>query len=169
MYDPHEPRLAFVKQILHYVKGTLDYGLQLHASSASTLTAYFDADWVGCPISRCSTSDHCIYFGDNLVSCSAKRQTTMSNSSPEVKYGVVAHTVAECCWLLQLLQELHHPLYSATVVYYDNISAMYMSSNPVQHHRTKNIEINIHFIHKKVSLGQVRFYMCCPLINLLTS
>ena len=31
-----------------------------------------------------------------------------------------------------------------------------MSSNPVQHRRTKHIEINIHFVREKVALGQVR-------------
>jgi hypothetical protein len=64
--------------------------------------------------------------------------------------------VAECCWLCQLLQELHHPLATATLVYCDNVSAIYMSSNLVQHRRTKHIEIDIHFVCECVSLGKVR-------------
>ena len=35
------------------------------------------------------------------------------------------------------------------------ISAVYMSGNPVQHLRTKHIEIDIHFVREKVALGQV--------------
>jgi hypothetical protein len=31
-----------------------------------------------------------------------------------------------------------------------------MSTNPVQHRRTKHIEIDIHFVREKVSLGEVR-------------
>jgi hypothetical protein len=54
------------------------------------------------------------------------------------------------------LTELHHPLQQATIVYCDNISAVYMSSNPVQHRRTKHIEIDIYFVREKVALGQVR-------------
>jgi hypothetical protein len=42
------------------------------------------------------------------------------------------------------------------VVYCDNISAVYMSGNPVQHRRTKHIEIDLHFVWEKVALGQVR-------------
>jgi hypothetical protein len=68
----------------------------------------------------------------------------------------VVHAVAECCWFRQLLQDLHHPLHSATVVYCDNVSVVYMTSNPVHHRRTKYIEIDIHFVREKVSLGQIR-------------
>ena len=48
------------------------------------------------------------------------------------------------------------PLSSATLVYCDNVSAVYMTANPVHHRRTKHIEIDIHFVRDKVSLGQVR-------------
>ncbi|GKB97224.1 ribonuclease H-like domain-containing protein [Tanacetum coccineum] len=68
----------------------------------------------------------------------------------------VANAVAETCWLYNLLRKLHTPLYFATLVYYDNVSAVYLSCNPVQHQRTKHIKIDIHFIRDLVALGHVR-------------
>jgi hypothetical protein len=68
----------------------------------------------------------------------------------------VAHAVADTVWLRQLLLEQHRPIEQATIVYFDNISAVYMSGNPVQHRCTKHIQIDIHFIREKVALGQVR-------------
>ena len=68
----------------------------------------------------------------------------------------MANGVAEASWLRQLLQELHAPLRRATLVYCDNISAVYMSSNPVQHQRTKHIEIDLHFVRERVAVGDVR-------------
>jgi hypothetical protein len=41
-------------------------------------------------------------------------------------------------------------------VYCDNISAVYMTSNPVQHQRTKHIEIDLHFIREQVVIGDLR-------------
>ncbi|GJR99237.1 ribonuclease H-like domain-containing protein [Tanacetum coccineum] len=143
-------------RILRYVRGTIDHGLQLYVSSTSQLTAYTDADWAGCPVTRRSTSGYCVFLGDNLLSWSAKRQVTLSRSSAEAEYRGVANVVAETAWIRNLLLELHTPLFTATLVYCDNVSAVYLSTNPVQHQRTKHIEIDIHFVREYVASGQVR-------------
>jgi hypothetical protein len=64
--------------------------------------------------------------------------------------------VAEASWLRQLLAELHTPLSQSTLVYCDNVSAVYLSTNPVQHQRTKHVEINLHFVQDWVAIGEVR-------------
>jgi hypothetical protein len=43
----------------------------------------------------------------------------------------------------------------ATLVYCDNVSAVYLSTNPVQHQRTKHVEIDLHFIRERVAIGDV--------------
>ena len=131
-------------------------GLLLRPTSQTDLVAYSDADWAGCPDTRKSTSGYAVFLGGNLISWSSKRQTTVSRSSAEAEYHAVANAVAEATWLHQLLQELHNPLHRATLVYCDNISAVYMSSNPVQHQRIKHIEIDLHFIRDRVAVGDVR-------------
>ncbi|GJU01147.1 ribonuclease H-like domain-containing protein [Tanacetum coccineum] len=115
-----------------------------------------DADWAGCPTIRRSTSGYSVVLGNNLLSWSAKRQPTLSRSSVKAEYRGVANAVAETCWLHKLLRELHTPLFSATLVYCDNVSVVYLSSNPVQHQRTNHIEIDIHFVRDLVATGQVR-------------
>ncbi|GJT45880.1 ribonuclease H-like domain-containing protein [Tanacetum coccineum] len=156
MHDPREPHLSALKMILQYVQGTLNYGVQLFSSSTTDLVAYSDADWVGCPTTRRSTSGYCVFLGNNLLSWSSKRQPTLSRSSAEAEYRGVANVVAETCWLHNLLRELHTPLSSATLVYCDNVNVVYLSCNPVQHQRKKHIEIDIHFVRDLVVVGQVR-------------
>jgi hypothetical protein len=46
-------------------------------------------------------------------------------------------------------------LFLVQPLFCNNVSAVYMASNPVQHRQTKHIEIDIHFVREKVSLGQV--------------
>ncbi|GJY86941.1 ribonuclease H-like domain-containing protein [Tanacetum coccineum] len=62
----------------------------------------------------------------------------------------------ETAWIRNLLRELHSPLSTATLVYCDNGSDVYMSVNHVQHQRTKHIEIDIHFVRDMVTAGHVR-------------
>ncbi|GJR62310.1 ribonuclease H-like domain-containing protein, partial [Tanacetum coccineum] len=128
----------------------------LHVSSTTKLSAYIDTDWAGCPITRRSTSGYCVFLGDNLLSWSAKRQVILSRSSAKAEHRGVANVVAETAWILNFLCELHIPLFTATLVYCDNVSAVYMPANPVQCQLTKHIEIDIHFVRDFVASGQVR-------------
>jgi hypothetical protein len=103
-----------------------------------------------------STSGYAVFLGDSLVSWSSKRQQVVYHSSVEAKYRVVANGVAEAALLRQLLQELHSMLTQRTLVYCDNISVVYLSTNPVQHQRTKHVELDLHFVRERVAIGDVR-------------
>ncbi|GJR24444.1 shikimate O-hydroxycinnamoyltransferase [Tanacetum coccineum] len=128
MHDPQELHLNAMKRVLCYLRGTIDLGLQLFRSTTSQIIAYSDADWAGCLATRRAKTEH-------------RR---------------VANAVAETSWIHNLLRELHTLLFTVTLVYCDNVSAVYMSANPIQHQCTKHIEIDIYFIHDKVAAGHVR-------------
>jgi len=156
MHAPRTEHMLALKRILRYVQGTLHFGLHLSPSPITKLISYTDADWGGCPDTRRSTSGYCVFLSDNLVSWSSKRHPTLSRSSAEAKYRGVANVVSKSCWIRNLLMELHFHIPQATLVYCDNVSAIYLSGNPVQHQRTKHIEMDIHFVREKVARGQAR-------------
>jgi hypothetical protein len=140
MHAPRDMHLVLLKRVLRYLKGTTTHGLQLHRAKTPTITAYSNADWAGCPDTRRSMSDFCMFLGDSLVSWSSKHQTMVSRSSAKAEYRGVTNAVAECTWLRDLLGELHCDVSTATIADCDNISSVYMSRNPVHHkheaHRT---------------------------------
>jgi hypothetical protein len=74
-----------------------------------------------------------VFLGANLVSWSSKRQNVIFRSSAEAEYRVMTNDVAEACWLWQLHQELHTSLMKSTLVYYDNVGIVYLSTNLIQH------------------------------------
>jgi hypothetical protein len=156
MHAPHDVHWNIIKRILRYVRGTPSHGILLRASSSTTLTAYTDADWAGCPDTRRSTSGFCIFLGDALVSWSSKRQPVVSRSSAEAEYRGVANAAAECCWLRNLLAELNVVVNKASIIFCDNVSAVYLSDNPVHHKMTKHVELDIHFVPERTTLGQLR-------------
>jgi hypothetical protein len=75
------------------------------------------------------------------------------SSSAEVEYRAVANGVAEATWLRQLLHELQTLPSRCTIVYCDNINVVYLFTKPVQHQRTKYVEIDFHFVREKVAIG----------------
>jgi hypothetical protein len=156
MHTAREPHFTALKWILRYLRGSLDYSLLLRPSSTSELVVYTNANWARCPDTRRSTSSYAVFLGANLVSWDAKRQPVVSRSSAEAEYHAVANGVAEASWLCQLLHELHNPLKRSTLVYCDNVSAVYLSTNLVQHQRTKHVEIKLHFFRERVAAGDVR-------------
>ncbi|KAF5444723.1 hypothetical protein F2P56_033831, partial [Juglans regia] len=156
LHAPTDAHFQAVKRILRYVKGTLHFGLSFTASSSTTITAYSDADWAGCPNTRRSTSGYSIYLGDNLVSWSAKKQPTVSRSSCESEYRALASTAAEVLWLDHLLRDLRVSTTDRPLLLCDNKSAIFLSSNPVSHKRSKHIDLDYHFLRELVVAGRIR-------------
>jgi hypothetical protein len=125
-------------------------------STSILVSAFSDADWVGCSDDRKSIGGFAIFFGPNLISWCAKM---VSQSSTEVEYKVMADATAELMWIQSILQELCVPCPRSARLWCDNLGAKYLASNPVFHGRMKHIEVDYHFVRDRVmkKLLDVRF------------
>ena len=119
------------------------------------LIGYSDADWARCIETRRSTYGYSIFFGGNLVSWSAKKQPTVSRSSCESEYRAMANTAAELIWITHLLRDLNALPSERPTLLCDNLSAIFLSQNPVAHKRAKHIDIDHHFIRELVLSGKL--------------
>ena len=133
-------------------------GLQMHPNSMSTLIFYTDVDQVGFSDTRSSTSDYFVFLGDNLLTWSSKRQTTIYRSSVEAEYIIVANVVVEISWIRNFLLEWGCLQKPTPLIYCNIVSAIYMQGNPIQHQHTKPIKIDIHFMREKVQCGHIRVF-----------
>ena len=86
-----------------------------------------DADLGGCRDTHRSTFDFCVFLRDNPRSWSSKQQYNVSRSSAEAEYRAVDNVIAEASWIHHLLHELHRHSPVETVVFYNNISVVYIS------------------------------------------
>ncbi|GJZ64080.1 ribonuclease H-like domain-containing protein [Tanacetum coccineum] len=102
----------------------------------------------------------CLYMHDpwepHLATLKRILRYVQGTLHTEAEYRGVANVVAETAWLNNLLRELYTQLLTATLLYCDNVSAVYLSTNLVQHQRTKHIKIDIHFVRDMVAIGYVR-------------
>jgi len=65
--------------------------------------------------------------------------------------------VCELLWIKNVLSGLGFKQNETMSLYYDNTSAIAIAHNPVQHDRTKHVEIDRHFIEEKLEDGIIFF------------
>lgn len=102
MQAPTDVHMGLVKHILRYLHGTLEYGLTFTTGSTS-LTGYCDADWAGDPNSRHSTTGYVVFLGNNHISWSSRKQSSVSRSSTEAEYRALANCGADIAWTCHIL------------------------------------------------------------------
>ena len=152
--NPKESHLVAVKRILRYVGGTTSLGLHYSFDTNTNLVGYSDSDWAGNTDDRKSTSGGCFYLGNNLVSWYSKKQNCVSLSTAESEYVAVGNCCSQMLWMNQMIDD--YGLQSdGLTVFCDNLSALDISKNPVQHSRTKHIDIRHHFIRDLVEKNLV--------------
>ncbi|KAK2395681.1 putative mitochondrial protein [Trifolium repens] len=147
--DPKVSHLTQVKRILKYVNGTSDYGIMYSHCENSTLYGYCDADWAGSADDRKSTSGGCFFLGTNLISWFSKKQNCVALSTAEAEYVAAGSSCSQLVWMKQMLKE-YDVEQDALTLYCDNMSAINISKNPVQHSKTKHIDIRHHYIRDLV-------------------
>lgn len=95
MERPTVMHFKAVKQILRYIKGTMDYGLVYTAGTgALKITGYTDSDLAGDLDDRRSTGGMVFYINQSLVAWSSQKQKTVALSSCEAEF--MAATTAAC-------------------------------------------------------------------------
>ncbi|KAJ9539123.1 LOW QUALITY PROTEIN: hypothetical protein OSB04_031856 [Centaurea solstitialis] len=147
--NPKESHLAAVKRILRYLKGTPELGLWYPKDSSFELISFTDSDYGGCKLDRKSTSGSCQFLGDKLVSWTSKKQNCVSTSTAEAEYVAAASCCSQVLWMKTQLLVYGYKL-KRVPIYCDSESAIAITSNPVQHSKTKHIDIRYHFIKDNV-------------------
>ncbi|GJV73091.1 hypothetical protein Tco_1493086 [Tanacetum coccineum] len=133
-------------------------GLWYSKDTSFELIAFSDSDHAGCLDSLKSTFGGIQFLGgDKLVSWSSKKQDYTSMSSAEAEYVSLSACCAQFLWLrTQLTDYGFH--FDKIPMYYDSKEAIAISCNPVQHSRTKHIDVRYHFIKEQVEKGIVELF-----------
>jgi hypothetical protein len=146
MHYPSKDHMDAVVRILRYLKSAPGKGIMFSKNDHLDVEGYTDADWAGNLADRKSTSGYFTSVGGNLVTWRSKKQKVVALSSAEAEFRGMAKGLCELLWLRRLLSEIGFAPNSEMNLYCDNKAAIEISQNPIQHDRTKHIEIDRHFI-----------------------
>jgi len=107
MEKPTAKYLAAVKQILRYLKGTLNYGLvYTQEGKQELLVGYTDSDVGGDVVGRRSTGGMAFYLNDSLVTWNSHKEKTVALSSCEAEFMAATAAAEQALWLRNLLGEI---------------------------------------------------------------
>ena len=143
------------KRILRYVKKTKNVSLTYTCSGQLEFTAFSDSDWAGDMSTRKSTSGFVCLLNGVPISWGSKLQKCTALSSAEAEYVAACNAALECVYIRDLLADLNEPQLSATQLFMDNRSAIALSYNPIEHKKTKHIELRVHKIRELVAENSV--------------
>jgi hypothetical protein len=79
------------------------------------------------------------------VSWSSKKQTFVALYTAKDEYVVAGQCSAQLLWMRQTLRDFGYNLRKVPLLC-DNVSAIRLADNPVEHSRTKHIDIWHHFL-----------------------
>jgi hypothetical protein len=152
--SPRESHLKATKRILRYLKYTQNIGLWYPKGAKFELIGYSDSDYTRCKVERKSTSEICQLLGRSLVSWSSKKQNSVVLSTAEAKYIAAGSCCAQILWMKAILNDFGIKFKQVPLLC-DNESAMKLTNNPVQHARTKHIDVRHHFIRDHQQKGDI--------------
>jgi hypothetical protein len=152
--NPKKAHLSVVKIILRYLKHTPSVGLWYPKGATFELIGYSDSDYDGCKIDRKSTSGGCHLLGRSLVSWTSKKQNCVALSTVEAEYITAGACCTQIIYMKQTLLDYGVVLEKVPLLC-NNESAVKIANNPVQHSRTKHIDIRHHFLRDHVAKGDI--------------
>ena len=150
--DPKDSHLRAVKRIMRYLNQTKDFGLFYPKECSFELVSFSDASFGGSRTDRKSTSGTCHFIGKSLISRFSKKQNCVSLSTCEAEYISAAFASTQVIYMQQTLKDFNINLTNSTI-YCDNTSTINLSKNPVNHSRTKHIDIRYHFLRDNIEKG----------------
>ena len=87
----------------------------------------------------------------NLVTWKSKKQKVVARSSIEPEFRGMAHGVCELLWIRNILRDLGIEYATPMNLYCDNKATIQIAQNPVQHDRTKHVEVDRYFIKENLN------------------
>jgi hypothetical protein len=156
LVEPRHVHLVATKNVMRYLKGTLDYGLFYTGYHEFRLISYTNLDWDRSVSDRKSTSVFCFSLGSTMTSWKSRKQSSIALSTIEAEYIAACFASCEAIWLRELLIDLFDMEMEETIILCDNQSCIKMTENPVFHDKSKHIEIWYHYIRDMVQRGAIK-------------
>ena len=158
MASPREPHLQAAKQVLRYIRGTLDFGILYIKGESSVIFGFTDSDWGTDPDDSKSISAYIFQSAGGPVTWCSRKQDMVATSSTDAETRAVAEGIREAIWIRTLIQRIEGREIELLAIYCDNQGTLKSSRNPIASKNSKHYEIPKHYIRENVLTGVVELF-----------
>jgi hypothetical protein len=156
MQSPKQIHMQAVKQILRYLKGSVDLGIHYRRNGSKSLYGFSDSSHMVDSDDGKSTTGLVFYFNDAPITWNSQKQNTVALSSCEAEFMAATTAACQALWLRGLLAEITGWKEETVTLKVDSQSAMALMKNPVFHGKSKHINTRYHFIRECIEREEIK-------------
>jgi len=153
---PSDKHMDVARNILRYVKSTVNDKLTLGGSGPIILKAYSDASYI--TTGKCkSRLGGCLFLGDDsgAIQSFSRNDSTISHSSCEAEIKAIDLVIKSVLHVRDLLDFLGEKQEENTIIYTDSKSSIDLLSTLKSHGNTNHINLRIHFIRETINNNKI--------------
>jgi hypothetical protein len=153
---PSDKHVDVAKNILRYVKSTMNDKLTLGGSGPVILKAYSDASYI--TTGKCkSRLGGCLFLGEDSGSIQSfsRNDSTVSHSSCEAEIKAIDLVIKSVLHVRDLLEFLGEEQKDKTVIYTDSKSSIDLLNTLKSNGNTNHINLRIHFIRESLNNNKI--------------
>ena len=159
--NPSEEHLALAKQVLRYLKATINLSIHYSFKSAPlSLSMFADASWVNDPDTARSFNGYILKLADSVICWSSKRQSSVAKSTCEAEYMACSYAASHLIWATAALKEIEQHFNQkidipTPTLLTDNQAAIDLIRDGRITQRSKHIAVHHHFVREKFEQGEL--------------
>ena len=143
---PTQVHWKVLTRLVGYIKGNIGKGRLLKQPKEMRIVAFTDSDYANGE-DRKSVTGGIVTLGGVPTNAMSKTQAIVSLSSTEAEYIALSTVAQEVMFQSQIMDELIGDQHiKPSVIFEDNLGAIYLTKNSQVSQRTKHIDVRHHFI-----------------------
>lgn len=148
------------KQILRYLRGTINLGIHFNYRGDNILYGYADADFAGDTDDRKSTSGIVFMLNGGPIHWKSKKQSSVSLSTTESEFISACDAAKDAVHLHMLLNELGFIQPQPIHIYEDNQATIKIAHNETYRGRLKHLDLRYHYIRELIEARKIDLIYC---------
>lgn len=160
MSQPTKFQFGAAKQMLRYVTGTSDFGIQYGSKVECVLEVFCDSDWSGDIQDMKSTSGFVFNLGSIAVCWASKKQEIVALSITEAEYVSLNAACHHSVWMKKILVDCQVKSEELFKIRCDNRSSIAIAKNPTLHGRTKHMDVKFHYTRELIARKEMNVEFC---------